>query len=45
VIGAYAVVVVGLALYAVSLFQRLRSVRRRLGSAAGATPAPGRENR
>ncbi|HUP21723.1 MAG TPA: hypothetical protein VNB06_02135 [Thermoanaerobaculia bacterium] len=30
VIGAYAVVAIGLAMYAVSLFQRLRSVRRQL---------------
>lgn len=45
VIGAYAVVAVGLTLYAVSLFQRLRSVRRRLGSAAGPAAARGRENR
>lgn len=32
VIGAYAVVAIGLAIYAVSLFQRLRSVRRQLAS-------------
>jgi CcmD family protein len=40
VIGAYAVVAVGLALYAVSLFQRLRKARRQLGSSAVAAPRP-----
>jgi CcmD family protein len=43
VIGAFAVVALGLALYTVSLFQRLRSIRRRLeslgGASGGETPA------
>jgi CcmD family protein len=39
VIAAYAVVAIGLAIYAISLFQRLRSARRQLEAAAGATPA------
>lgn len=41
VIGAYAVVAIGLALYAVSLFQRLRSVRRQLASLSQPTTRKG----
>lgn len=43
VIAAYAVVAIGLALYAVSLFQRLRSARRQLEAAASAAPVAARD--
>jgi hypothetical protein len=45
VIGAYAVVVIGLALYAVSLFQRLRSARRQLAAPSDPAGAPQRSRK